>query len=155
MHVPSNTTLEIIADRISAGDTQRFRAQHGATAGQSLWEILCLLIALRIWAKRLQDRHVRLRIRSDIAATCHLTIRFASPSPVKNSFGAGISLILESFSFKNSLQDLYRFERPNKHSLSHLGTWWHWCHPCILQRHRSSPSPSARQFFLQGMGLLH
>ena len=77
----------------------------GDAAGQSSWEALSLLCALRAWAKFFKGRQVRLLVRSDNTSTLRLAMKLSSKSPILNGLGAEIALTLEVFELHELLTE--------------------------------------------------
>ena len=63
-HSSTGTPLEFFAEKLNPDDANRFKVQIGDAAGQSYWEALSILCAIRAWGKFVKDRHVRLKFRT-------------------------------------------------------------------------------------------
>ena len=68
------------------------------------------MTGLRLWAKFLRWRDVRLRVRSDNCAALALATRLSSSSSILNGLGAEIALTLEV----NNLEELLTQHIPGK-----------------------------------------
>ena len=102
--------MEFFADRLDEQDEIRFSVKLGDPAGQCTWEALALLTGLRLWAKFLRGREVRLRVRSDNCAALALATKLSSSSSTLNGLGAEIALTLEV----NNLEELLTQHIPGK-----------------------------------------
>ena len=109
-HSPTGTPLEFFAEKLNPDDANRFKVQIGDAAGQSYWEALSILCAIRAWGKFVKDRHVRLKIRTDNMAALRLAIKLSSKSPLLNGIGAEIALSLEPY----NLEELVAEHVPGK-----------------------------------------
>ena len=64
-------------DSITKLDLRRFRASLGDSALTTLWEVLALLVALRLWA----SRHVNepcIRVKADSMSALKITLYYSS-----------------------------------------------------------------------------
>ena len=56
-------------------DEVQFHHRAGSDTGQQTWEALCILVALRTWAKQWMDKQITLTIKSDNISALVMTSR--------------------------------------------------------------------------------
>ena len=117
-HTTSGQALEFFADQLLPQDEVIFGHKICEASGQAVWEALALLIALRLWAKFMKGRKVRLRVRSDSTAALRLATRMASPTPELNGLGAEMARTLDLF----QLEELFTEHVPGKRNVRGQGT---------------------------------
>jgi hypothetical protein len=83
------------ADELSELDLERFNASLGDPAFQSEWELLAVLISLRVFAPWIRGSKSQLEIQSDSSAAIGVTMKLASPSVIMNALAAEIALDLD------------------------------------------------------------
>jgi hypothetical protein len=82
--------LEWMADTLHTRDLDRFGATLGDSAHTTLWESLCILVALRLWGAYLPQG---LALRSDSLSSLRALVRMDSPSPGINALLREVALI--------------------------------------------------------------
>ena len=88
--------MEYWHDTISEEDLARFKAQRGDPAYMAEWEILAILISLKIWGHRLKASRAQLIVQVDSKAAMGAALKLASPRPLVNTIAAEIALELEN-----------------------------------------------------------
>ena len=77
-HVKSGRTIEWFSSKLTAEDERRFNHKIGDPAGQTTWEALASLVAIRTWAKFLNHKKVRIHVRGDNVGALRLAVKLAS-----------------------------------------------------------------------------
>ena len=90
---PDNSQFE----RSAAEDCARFNAKLGDIKGQQYWEILSVLVGLKLWGPLVAKSQAVVKVRSDSVTALQCTAKLASSSPLLNGIGAEIVLVLELF----------------------------------------------------------
>jgi len=71
---------------------RRLSARVGDCRWQSVWELLCIAVALRAWALHFCGGTAALRVKSDSRAALGAALRLASKAPTMNQIAAEIAL---------------------------------------------------------------
>jgi hypothetical protein len=82
--------IEWMADTLHKRDLDRFGATLGDSASTTLWESLCILVALRLWGSYLPQG---LALRSDSLSSLRALVRMDSPSPGINALLREVALL--------------------------------------------------------------
>ena len=89
-------------DYLHREDLQRFRLQAGDSSGNSVWEALAILVALRLWHRKLHAQAL-LRVKSDSRVALSAVLKLASPDPKLNLIAREIALDTAEFIYEPSL----------------------------------------------------
>jgi hypothetical protein len=92
-------TLEPVnfwADSITAQDEQVWRAEKGISGHMALWELLTLVVSVRIWAPFLRGDLAEVRVQADSMPALGAAVKMTSPTPVLNELAMELALALES-----------------------------------------------------------
>ena len=63
------------AAKLTQGDARRLKTELGSSRGQQIWEALCVLCALRLWAPAWRTRRIRLRVKSDSVVALIMVVK--------------------------------------------------------------------------------
>ena len=102
-HRRTGAVLEWISDPIMPTDEARFKVKVGDPAGQTIWEALALLCAVRAWAKFLKGQRVQLMVKGDNVGALTLATKMASSIPALNGIGAELALTMEIYDLAETL----------------------------------------------------
>ena len=83
--------VEFYTDNISSGDLRRFRASLGDSGLTTLWEMLALLVALRIWFRHLAAEPA-IMVRADSLGALRVALKLSSPDPRINAVARELAL---------------------------------------------------------------
>ena len=109
-HSRSGTTIEWFSSMLTPADEARFGHTIGEAAGQTTWEALALLMAVRAWAKFLVNKKVQMKLRGDNIGALRLAMKLASSHKALNGIGAELALTLEV----NGMQEILTSHLPGR-----------------------------------------
>jgi hypothetical protein len=92
----NETPMGWVADIIRNIDLRVLGATRGDPAFMAEFEMLAVLMAFKVWGRRLQGHRVTCLLQVDSQAAQGAISKLASPSPVCNALAAELSLVLES-----------------------------------------------------------
>ena len=84
------------ADDITDGDLKRFGSARGDPSYMAEWEILAVLVSLKIWINYVKAAQTQLVVQTDSTAAMGAALKLASPRPLVNAVAAEITLMLEA-----------------------------------------------------------
>ena len=87
--------LEYWADPIGDADGRWFRAEAGDSAYMPEFELLSILVSVKVWGPRLKGSNVGLVLQGDAVATLTAAINLTGRTPLLNALAAEVALQLE------------------------------------------------------------
>ena len=87
--------LEYWADPIGDVDRRWFRAEAGESAFMPEFELLTILVSIKVWGPRLQGGNVGLVLQGDAVAALTAAINLTGRTPLLNALAAEVALQLE------------------------------------------------------------
>ena len=90
----------VICDGLHEADLKRFELERGDCRGQSLWEALAELVAIRTWAPLWRLTRTQLRVRGDSQAALGALGKLRFPSPHINAIARELAIDLAESSFE-------------------------------------------------------
>ena len=100
--------VEYWADTISDLDLRRFKARRGDSAYMGEFELLRILVSLRIWGPKLRGLTGAFCVQADSKAALGTALKLASPRPLMNAIASEISLTLECFQIQALVGEHFR-----------------------------------------------
>ena len=86
--------LEYFSDAVSESDEKILGIKKGTCEGQQVWEAMCMLIALRVWAKYWQADRVILMVRNDNYTVLTMVATMKASGPALTAIAREMALDL-------------------------------------------------------------
>ena len=83
--------MEYVTDELGSVDLRRFRGKLGESGLTTLWEMLALLVALRIWFHHLAAEPA-VMVRADSLGALRVALKLSSPDPRINAIARELAL---------------------------------------------------------------
>ena len=93
--------LAAYADAVTDDDILELGVERGEARSQGLSEGLAVVVAVRTWKAKLQERPLSLHLRGDSIAALAMADKLCSSSPGMNYLGAELSILLEATLVEN------------------------------------------------------
>ena len=96
------------ADCITAQDEIVWRAERNVSKHMALWELLAIVVSVRVWAPFLRGDLAEIRVQADSLAALGAAVKLTSPVPVLNELAMELALALESIGAEVTLGEHIR-----------------------------------------------
>ena len=96
------------ADCITAQDEIVWRAERNVSKHMALWELLTIVVSVRVWAPFLRGDLAEIRVQADSLAALGAAVKLTSPVPVLNELAMELALALESIGAEVTLGEHIR-----------------------------------------------
>ena len=104
----SGEPQEFWAERITAEDRAVFKAAEDESAFMPEYELMAILISVKLWGARLVKQSVAFAVQADSCAALGVAIKLASPRPLMNAVAAELALELETLGVHTLMGEHYR-----------------------------------------------
>ncbi len=88
--------MEFWADAITPEDEQMWRAEKHISGHMALWELLAVVISVRVWASALRGDLADVRVQADSMPALGAAVKLTSPATILNELAMELALALES-----------------------------------------------------------
>lgn len=93
--VINGALVAAFASRVTTEDAEILGFEKGSSSSQGIVEALAIVVALRLWRKKIPQGLLELRIQSDSIVALAMSEKLAASSPGLNFLGAELGVVME------------------------------------------------------------